>query len=1133
MSDFHLIAPRLPGAQGAISAAAVTATVPDPPRNFIALDNGTILRGTVQGRDKDGLIAVSTDQGILKIATNANLPAGSNVTLEVRSVGDRLQVVILAVDQGTAPAQTAATNGAATDQPAAQGAGKPGTGVPTAADHAGEPAAPANQPTVVVAGTRLTAIVIQSVPRDLIRSAATPLPEPAPLAKPDQAAPQNAAATATPVRSGTATDFRSPAPPPVQASLIPSIHDRIAALFGDAPDASDRIPDAVLLDADKAAARAASAIAPQIGTLSPGALTPGALAPGALTLNPEMRQRIIELFVGASAESPDMPPPGTVPAAASAARPPLPLPAVQVLPPTAAGGPASLAAPGASATVSSPVTAATQPALSEPVPSTSAVPSQAVAGLAAQGNPATTSVPTTAAPATPQPSPPTPQTPATQVTTAQVTTGQATPAQQAGSPQSTGQQPPATVPGSPPAALSEPAGEVPAPPPAPGTMPAPIAGLAATSPDSAGAPAPLLVTAAPGGQPSMTAPVADVPRPAPPGTVSPAVNLPLNVPQPPAAPDLPEAPLPLPVSDAPAAASPGTNAGPATSSAALPLPASSLLPSLAAALAQAGDNPLTNVPSAIQSASPPAIAGLVLQDSTVPIIPITPPVTPSPIAPPVTPTASANTATASDGKTATTAQPQGNAAGTPPAGAAPVLDNDSASRTAPLPLTAVVADASKLPLASAAPASGAASTGGTTTSTGGTASTGGAASTGGTTLASGAVSAGNIAAGDGATPAGGAAVPGNAALPSGATLADAQAEYQTLNTLGSSIGGSVINLGGASGAELPAGPLPTGTEVRLRVVSIQQQGVNAGTPLAAAQAASAGGKATIIGQILGHTPAGHPVIHSPVGDLVLQQQASLPVGASITLAIEAVEMANAGALNMPATPQMTALNLAQGWPTLLDLMLTLQHGPGAAAQPGSDTDPAGIARLAQPGSKLAADLNAAMDAFRSGDFEKLFGPLASALKTSGGKQDGVRKLRDEFTQLSMLAQDRPQQDWRSFFLPIWDDGRLQQINLFYRRQRRNQGEKDKSEDATRFVVEVNFTRLGNCQLDGLIRKKHFDLMVRSHQELPLNVKRDLSGLFAEARELGNYAGDISFQTTTRFPVVPLDDVVRDAPSVTA
>ncbi|HWA48065.1 MAG TPA: hypothetical protein VG742_07315, partial [Dongiaceae bacterium] len=76
----------------------LTAVVPDPPRHLSQLDNGTILRGTVQGRDPDGLLVVATDKGVIKLATTANLAPGSQVTLEVRATGDRLQVLVLAAD---------------------------------------------------------------------------------------------------------------------------------------------------------------------------------------------------------------------------------------------------------------------------------------------------------------------------------------------------------------------------------------------------------------------------------------------------------------------------------------------------------------------------------------------------------------------------------------------------------------------------------------------------------------------------------------------------------------------------------------------------------------------------------------------------------------------------------------------------------------------------------------------------------------------------------------------------------------------------------------------------------------------------------------------------------------------------
>src|SRR5690606_1278896 len=87
----------------------VLATAPDPPPAVARLDPGSIITGTVLGRDAQGLVTIRTDKGVLALATNANLPPGSTVSLEVRVAGTRLQLVILSVElpggaQPTSPA---------------------------------------------------------------------------------------------------------------------------------------------------------------------------------------------------------------------------------------------------------------------------------------------------------------------------------------------------------------------------------------------------------------------------------------------------------------------------------------------------------------------------------------------------------------------------------------------------------------------------------------------------------------------------------------------------------------------------------------------------------------------------------------------------------------------------------------------------------------------------------------------------------------------------------------------------------------------------------------------------------------------------------------------------------------------
>jgi hypothetical protein len=1313
----------------------------------------------VQGRDKDGLITISTDRGQIRIATNANLPPGANVTLEVRSAGDRLQVVVLAIDQTPPPispnvpqsgapaqgltgpsnadGQTEATSAGGAHDPAMRGS----------AQIAGDKAEPA--PTVIVAGTRLTAIVIQSVPRDLLHNPATgaPLSGTTSLAPTVPQPPIDAGNAARPNATSTfSADFLQTEPPPISASLIPEIHDRITALFAQPPvDAGANLPA-------QPAAVSGFALSPEIRdriialfvgpvtdeeptTIGNSAASPVPPAPPANARPQSDGNRptpplpppavgVASAIPGQTAPAPDVgAPPATAPLPARPAEIPggqgnQPLPAAlqastgapgRVPQPATSQGPIPPAPPTAAASQpmptgttsplpgttppTNPPTVGTGPVTSPAVPLASAASTVPNATAGASPAPGTTppgvgnTAPGTtigdpqafvaprssaasqtasalgiatqlqspaaiaAAPTPPMtssrpasPLPPAPDTgqspaatpnagtaPAARQPTVQqslapnnppplqptgvntATAPQALPPQptnQASTSQQTGQpalptstlaSTTASIPGpsNAPAVPTTPASAAPTPPAAPPPLPANAAQLPPTSAPATGDPAAAnnqvaaSQQAAPQGsvQPPITANHgADTQSP----NIQPAPgNTPANLSLPPAlTPALtPAAPLPqqqqvppqqVQIQPQPASGNPPLTVPPTT-----PVPTPSVGGGgqpVRSSGPQVGANvpaqPAADVPAAPTSGhptlpaqilpgaapSPTAILpiltggetdtphpilgpgaqapGLITPETVTPGLIIAGPIIAGPIIAGAT-TASPVTSGPVAPRSALPIQTLPGMAGTVvPSPAAPLptaipvnpstpaaATQDSAVSPSPIPPVGLTPLVTNLTTA----ASG--DTGNQSAVKTGTAAMPAgakAAETSGTTTAT---AAENKAVGVAVTAIVSSLGKQGQSAPA---IAAANAEYLATNLAVSGANEEGLAKLDLAGKEQLATPLPTGTEVRLRVINIQTQPSSPGLPGAATQlpGAMSAGKGTILGQILGHTPAGHPVIHTAIGDLVLQQQASLPVGGEITLALEAVEMAaSSGSQLLPATPQMTAINLAQGWPTLLDLLVTLQKGLAAGTEAGGTTadtpDPAALARLPQTGSKLAAGLNAAVDAFRGGDFEKLFGPLTSALKSTGGKQEAIRKLRDEFGQLSMLAQDRPNQDWKCFMLPVWDDGRLQQINLFYRRPRRNQGGKDKKDEATRFVVDVNFTRLGGCQLDGLIRKKNFDLMVRSHQELPLSIKRDIAGLFAQARDIGNYAGEVSFQTALRFPVSPLDDIAEGPPSVTA
>lgn len=185
------------------------------------------------------------------------------------------------------------------------------------------------------------------------------------------------------------------------------------------------------------------------------------------------------------------------------------------------------------------------------------------------------------------------------------------------------------------------------------------------------------------------------------------------------------------------------------------------------------------------------------------------------------------------------------------------------------------------------------------------------------------------------------------------------------------------------------------------------------------------------------------------------------------------------------------------------------------------------------GARLGAGMVNAMAALRGRDIGRLLGSFFAAKGAGAEKDDLVRRLRGEFAQLSALAQDRSEIDWRALFLPVLDDqGRVGRINIFYRRPKRGDDDLPGSDGGTRFVVEADFSRLGPFQLDGLMRQHRFDLMVRSKQRLTDRMRRDIEAIYEEARGITGFAGSIAFQTVDDFPVAPLDEMKRGGGTVT-
>lgn len=332
-----------------------------------------------------------------------------------------------------------------------------------------------------------------------------------------------------------------------------------------------------------------------------------------------------------------------------------------------------------------------------------------------------------------------------------------------------------------------------------------------------------------------------------------------------------------------------------------------------------------------------------------------------------------------------------------------------------------------------------------------------------------------------------------------------------------------------AGRPLPS--IPTGGRLSLQILAITPAtagAVGSGTgpaPAAAAPTPAAGlpgplaaatptpGAAPTLqggfhGQVTARAPDGRPVIATPLGTLVADRPANLPTGAGLLLALE-------GPVPAPGAMEGSSPrgHPSMAWPVLTEALATEPAPPDAAPNPVNAGAPGAQAALPQPGARLASGLLFFLSALRGGD-------LAGWLETAvlGGrdpaKLGALRgRLGQEAAQAARQA-EQPLGDWRLIPIPLLHEGRIEPLHLLIRRRRRGGRADGEEGDATRFLLEVELSHLGELQLDGLTRGRRFDLILRSRRPLSAAMRRDVTAIFENANAVGGSRGQIAFHASS-------------------
>jgi hypothetical protein len=295
-------------------------------------------------------------------------------------------------------------------------------------------------------------------------------------------------------------------------------------------------------------------------------------------------------------------------------------------------------------------------------------------------------------------------------------------------------------------------------------------------------------------------------------------------------------------------------------------------------------------------------------------------------------------------------------------------------------------------------------------------------------------------------------------------------------------------------------------------------------------------------QVIGTEQSGETVLRTPLGviklDLVSHtgQKIQLPHEAQIQLqllSLEATPNDTAIPLKERLTIPATIAELSQQWEGLEEAMTVLQQSHPAMAQQVMQQ------HIPQAGPKLARDILFFLLALKTDDAEQWIGKKTLEALEQSSRADIVRKFSSELGTIRQLFTNPPSPDWQAAFIPIHHQGEWQQIRLYVKRDREKEEGQQHSKDnaSTRFIMEVDLSRMGSLQFDGFVKKHsqntQFDLVIRSAQALRAEDQHAIRSIYADAAAITGFKGSIGFQTGHPFPIQPLEEMLKSDKSYIA
>jgi hypothetical protein len=308
-----------------------------------------------------------------------------------------------------------------------------------------------------------------------------------------------------------------------------------------------------------------------------------------------------------------------------------------------------------------------------------------------------------------------------------------------------------------------------------------------------------------------------------------------------------------------------------------------------------------------------------------------------------------------------------------------------------------------------------------------------------------------------------------------------------------------------AGAMPPATPpLVAGSNLTLRVAAAAPPG----SALPPAPPAIQPEARLFAAMIVGHRPGGAPVASVGTSEVVLSNAPPLPAGSRVLFEMLAMRPP------LPSEPSALPSPFSGRWDTLAEALALLQRADPALARHVADS------AIPNPGPKLAGSALFFLSAVFSGDIRRFLDSDAMRQLARAPGTLGAR-LSTELSQMQRPATDASGQDWRLFLVPLLTNEGLEHVRFMLHADDK-EGQRQDDDAGTRFLIEADMSRLGPFQFDGLARRKHLDLVVRTLTELPPEMREEIRSIFGNTVTALGFSGTIAFRAVPKFEVSPVE-----------